>query len=53
MTYKLVYSKKSNNNICVQLFDCKDLLQLKNQIEKFCSLVCLYQDEILEIEEGS
>ena len=51
MTYKLVYSKKSNNNICVQLFDCKNLLELNNEIEKFCSLVCLYKDEILEIKE--
>ena len=51
MTYKLIYSKKSDSNICVQLFDCKDLLELKNEIDKFCSLVCLYQDEILEIKE--
>jgi hypothetical protein len=51
MTYKLIYSKKSNSNICVQLFDCKDLLDLHKEIEKFCSLVCLYKDEILEIKE--
>ena len=51
MTYKLVYSKKSNNNIFIQLFDCKDLLELQKEIEKFCSLLCIYKDEILEIKE--
>lgn len=51
MMYKLTYSKKSNNNICVQLFECENLLELNKELEKFCSLICLYKDEILELKE--
>jgi len=51
MLYKLVYSKKTDNKICNKFFNCKDLLQLKNETDKFCSLICLYRDEILELKE--
>ncbi len=49
--YEVIFCKKKETEIKSQTFETKDLRDFIIDLDKFKSMMCLYNDNILEVKE--
>tara|TARA_R100001460_G_scaffold81927_1_gene122869 strand:- start:374 stop:538 length:165 start_codon:yes stop_codon:yes gene_type:complete len=49
--YEVIFCKKKETEIKSQTFETKDLKDFIIDLDKFKSMMCLYNDNILEVKE--